>query len=98
MRLRPRRLPTAAVERPDLEPRLRWAGFEASVPADTLPAEGGRWEVFAFVRSGRLRRRRAVFVVADPALVKTVEAAGVRASLSASGRLALDRRVSTAAG
>jgi CDP-glycerol glycerophosphotransferase len=89
MRLTPRRLPTARVARADLEPRLRWAGFETSVPAGALPDAGARWDVLAYVRSGGLRRRRAVFVVDDPALVKTVDAAYVRASLSANGRLAL---------
>jgi hypothetical protein len=63
------------------------------VPAGALPGEV-RWEVFAYVRSGGLRRRRAVFVVDDPALVKTVDIPSaastlVRASLSANGRLAL---------
>jgi CDP-glycerol glycerophosphotransferase len=94
MRLAPRRLPTAPRERTDLEPRLRWAGFETSAPAGALPDEKGRWEVLAYVRSGGLRRRRAVFVVDDPALVQTVDIPStastlVRASLSANGRLAL---------
>jgi CDP-glycerol glycerophosphotransferase len=89
MRLAPRRLPTAPRERTDLEPRLRWAGFETTVRAGALPDENGRWEVFAYVRSGGLRRRRAVFVIDDPALVKTVDVAHVSASLSANGRLAL---------
>jgi CDP-glycerol glycerophosphotransferase len=91
MRLASRRLPTVARERTDLEPRLRWAGFETTVPAGALPGEG-RWEVFAYVRSGGLRRRRAVFVIDDPALVKTVDVAQVRASLAANGRLALTVR------
>jgi hypothetical protein len=91
MRLAPRRLTTAARERTDLEPRLRWAGFETTVPAGALPGEG-RWEVFAYVRSGGLRRRRAVFVIDDPALVRTVHVAQLRASLGANGRLAVTVR------
>jgi CDP-glycerol glycerophosphotransferase len=92
MRLAPRRLATTPVERPDLGPRLRWAGFTTALDVATLPA--GRWELFATVRAGRLRRRRAVFALDDLSLARTVEipaggAAQMRATVSAEGRVAV---------
>jgi CDP-glycerol glycerophosphotransferase len=88
MRLSPRRLATAPDRRTDLEPRLRWAGFRASLDPRTLLDDGeARWELFAYVRSGGLRRRRAVFAVdapqsADVRAGKTL----VRATITGTGR------------
>ena len=92
MRLAPRRLPTTAVERPDLGPRRRWAGFTAALDPATL--RPGRWELFATVRAGRLRRRRAVFAFQDPSLARGVDipadgAPLMRATVSADGRVAV---------
>jgi hypothetical protein len=92
MRLAPRRLSTAPARRADLEPRLRWAGFTASLAPETLRADGdARWELFAHVRAGGLRRRRAVFALDGPSLPRTVDlpAGGdmlMRATVGADGR------------
>jgi hypothetical protein len=88
MRLAPRRLATAPARRNDLEPRLRWAGFRATLDPKTLIDDGdSRWELFAYARSGGLRRRRAVFAVDVPqaADVRAGKAL-VRAAVTASGR------------
>ena len=90
MRFLPTRLATMPVRRPDLEPRLQWSGFRASIaPAALL--EHGDWEIFASVRTGGLRRRRAVFTVEDPALIRTTDVpAGddvlMQVTVSADGR------------
>jgi hypothetical protein len=91
MRLSPARLATMPVRRRDLEPRIQWSGFKASLSPAALLVHGD-WEIFASVRSGGLRRRRAVFVVDDPALVRTVDMpAGddvlMQATVSADGRV-----------
>ncbi|HEX5620670.1 MAG TPA: glycosyltransferase [Solirubrobacteraceae bacterium] len=88
MRFSPRRLATAPTRRSDLEPRLRWAGFRATLDPKTLIEDGAaRWELFAFARSGGLRRRRAVFAVDEPqaADIRAGKAL-VRAAVTASGR------------
>ena len=87
MRLRARRLATSPVERPDLGPRRRWAGFTASLDPATLPP--GRWELFATVRAGRLRRRRAVFALENPSLARDVAVPAMRATVSADGRVSI---------
>jgi hypothetical protein len=90
MRLAPTRLATMPVRRRDLDPRVQWSGFRASIaPAALL--EHGDCELFAYVRSGGLRRRRAIFTVDDPALVRTIDVpAGddvlIQATVSADGR------------
>jgi CDP-glycerol glycerophosphotransferase len=93
-------LATAPGRRADLEPRLSWAGFRASLEPDALRERDGgwtdgRWDLFAYVRSGPVRRRRARFVIADPGLVRTVEVPGpgdalVRATARADGSVCLD--------
>jgi CDP-glycerol glycerophosphotransferase len=88
MRLAPRRFATAPTRRNDLEPRLRWAGFRATLDPKTLIEDGdARWELFAHARSGGLRRRRAVFAVDEPqsADIRAGKAL-VRAAVTASGR------------
>jgi CDP-glycerol glycerophosphotransferase len=88
MRFAPRRLATAPARRNDLEPRLRWAGFRATLDPKTLIDDGdARWELFAYARSGGLRRRRAVFAVDAPqaADIRAGKAL-VRAAVTASGR------------
>jgi CDP-glycerol glycerophosphotransferase len=88
MRFAPRRLATAPARRNDLEPRLRWAGFRATLDPKTLIEDGdARWDLFAYARSGGLRRRRAVFAVDAPqaADVRAGQAL-VRAAVTASGR------------
>jgi CDP-glycerol glycerophosphotransferase len=90
MRFAPTRLATMPLRRRDLEPRVQWSGFRASIaPSALLGSE--EWEIFASVRSGGLRRRRAVFVVDDPSVVRTIDVpAGddvlVQATVSADGR------------
>jgi CDP-glycerol glycerophosphotransferase len=91
MRLAPRRLPTAPARRTDLEPRLRWAGFRASLDPRTLLDDGdARWDLFAYARAGGLRRRRAVFAVDQPraADVKAGKAL-VRAAVAATGEASI---------
>jgi CDP-glycerol glycerophosphotransferase len=95
MRLGRRRLATIAARRSDLEPQLRWTGFRASLRPEALPADAdARWDLVAYVRAGGLRRRRAVFVLADPALARAVDLPGspsalVRASVTPAGRVAI---------
>jgi CDP-glycerol glycerophosphotransferase len=91
MRIAPRRLKTAPARRNDLEPRLRWAGFRATLDPKTLLDDGeARWELFAYARSSGLRRRRAVFSVDGP-LTADVRAgkALVRAAVTAAGKASL---------
>ena len=88
MRFAPRRLATAPTRRNDLEPRLRWSGFRATLDPKTLLDDGAaRWELFAYARSGGLRRRRAVFAVDSPqaADIRAGKAL-VRAAVTAAGR------------
>ena len=88
MRFAPRRLATAPARRNDLEPRLRWSGFRATLDPKTLLDDGpARWDLFAYARSGGLRRRRAVFSVDAPqaADIRAGKAL-VRASVTAAGR------------
>jgi CDP-glycerol glycerophosphotransferase len=88
MRLSPRRLATAPTRRNDLEPRLRWAGFRATLDPRTLLDDGeARWDLFAYARAGGLRRRRAVFTVTHPRVADVrAGTALVRAAVSASGK------------
>jgi CDP-glycerol glycerophosphotransferase len=93
MRLAPTRLATMPVRRRDLDPRVQWSGFRASI-ATTALLEHGECELFAYVRSGGLRRRRAIFTVDDPALVRTIDVpAGddvlIQATVSADGRVTI---------
>ena len=91
MRLAPRRLATAPARRADLEPRLRWAGFRATLDPRTLVDDGDElWELFASVRAGGLRRRRAVFAVDEPCAADLrVGEALVRASVTGTGRASI---------
>ena len=95
-------LATAPGRRGDLDARVSWSGFRASLePGALRDRDGGwtegRWELFAYVRSGPVRRRRARFVIADPELVRTVELSGpgdalIRATVRADGAVSLDVR------
>ena len=92
MRLAPARLATMPVRRHDLEPRLQWSGFRASIAPEALLVEG-EWRLFAYVRHGGLRRRRAVFTLDDPALARTIDipvshTSLVQATVSTDGRVA----------
>lgn len=91
MRLAPRRLRTAPARRTDLEPRLRWSGFRASLDPKSLLDDGdARWDLFAYARAGGLRRRRAVFAVDEPraADVRAGKAL-VRAAVTATGKASI---------
>jgi CDP-glycerol glycerophosphotransferase len=88
MRFAARCLATAPARRNDLEPRLRWAGFRATLDPKTLLDDGdARWELVASARSGGLRRRRAVFSVDGPqsADIRAGQAL-VRAAVTPAGR------------
>jgi CDP-glycerol glycerophosphotransferase len=90
MRLAPARLATRPVRRRDLDPRLQWSGFAAALAPERFDDGGdAEWDLFAYVRVGGLRRRRAVFSVDDPAIVRTIDLPGralVQATVSADGR------------
>jgi len=76
MRLTPSRLATMPARRHDLEPRLQWSGFRAAIAPAALigdEAHDAEWRLFAYVRRGGLRRRRAVFAIDDPAIVQTID-------------------------
>ena len=101
MRFAPQRLRLAPVRRADLEPGRSWSGFQASLDPGELRGDGQwtdqRWELFAYVRTGRVRRRRARFALDDPALVRAVELPGtdealVRAVTTLDGAVRLEVR------
>jgi CDP-glycerol glycerophosphotransferase len=71
MRVASRRFPTGPERRPDLGDGLRWSGFRTKICPEELAAGEGeaRWDAFAYVRSGSLRRRRARFDVDRPVTV-----------------------------
>jgi CDP-glycerol glycerophosphotransferase len=94
MRLGAKVLPTRSARRPDLDPAIGWSGFRAALDVDDLlrdePPGDARWELFAHVRTGPVRRRRAQFVIDDPRHVRAVELPGppdllVQASLDGNG-------------
>ena len=92
MRLASRRFPTRPERRTDLGRDLRWSGFRALIRPEELAQEGpARWDAFAYVHSGPLRRRRARFDIDRPV---TVDAplegdALVRATVAPSGSLSV---------
>ena len=83
-------LPTAPLRRSDLGARRAWAGFEAVLDPAALGA--GRWDLFVVARAGGLRRRRARFALATPALVGALDLAlpGARLSVTADGALRVE--------
>ena len=88
MRLAPSRLATMPVRRRDLDPRLQWSGFRASIAPEALTGDG-EWQLFAYMRRGGLRRRRAVFTLDDPALARTIDLPAdtlMQATISPDGR------------
>lgn len=90
LRVASRRLPTLLERRPDLDRDARWAGFRAVIRPAELAAEGeGRWDAFAYVHAGPVRRRRMRFEVDRPATVDAPIADGalVRATATAGGAL-----------
>ncbi len=100
MRVAAQELRTAPIRRGDLDTEIAWSGFRASLDPDELRAGRAwtdqRWEVFAYVRTGWVRRRRARFAIDDPELVHTVElpASGavlVRASTTSDGAVSWTR-------
>jgi len=101
MRFAAQRLRIAPVRRGDLDPDVSWSGFRAALDPAALRGGGAwadqRWELFAYVRTGRVRRRRARFAIEDPALVRTVELPGsdevlARATATADGAVSVDVR------
>ena len=92
IRVASRRFPTRPARRPDLEPDLAWSGFRTAIrPADVLAAGEGRWDVFAYVSTGLIRRRRARFEIERP-VTADVPAGGdvlVRAAATAGGALSV---------
>ena len=77
MRLTAIRLPTRSTHRPDATARtqqalqdLSWSGFEATLDPARLRRAGrwseGRWELYAYIRAGSLRRYRARFLLDGP--------------------------------
>ena len=92
MRIASRRFPTGPERRNDLGHALRWAGFRTMVRPGELAAEGeGRWDAFAYVRSGPLRRRRARFDIERPVTVDAPLEGDtlVRATAAPSGALSV---------
>lgn len=98
MRFAPTVLPTHPARRPDLDPEIGWSGFRAALDVDDLLRDetpgDARWEIFAYVRTGPVRRRRAQFVIDDPRHVRAVEIPGppdllVQASIDGSGHARL---------
>jgi CDP-glycerol glycerophosphotransferase len=92
MRVASRRFPTGPERRNDLGDALRWSGFRTMIRPAELAAEGeARWDAFAFVQSGRLRRRRARFDVDRPVAVDAPPEgdALVRAVVASSGALSV---------
>jgi CDP-glycerol glycerophosphotransferase len=93
LRVASRRLPTRPAKRPDLEPDLTWSGFRTAIRADDVAADGDatRWDVFAYVRTGLIRRRRARFDVDRPACaeLEAPDGALVRAVATAAGTVSV---------
>jgi CDP-glycerol glycerophosphotransferase len=97
MRLAPLRLRTCSRQCPDAPDAVAWSGFEATLDVGALRGQDGwedaTWEVYAFVRAGLVRRRRARFVL-DPAPAPAVglvapEQIAVGAAAADDGRLTL---------
>ena len=92
MRIASRRFPTRPERRLDLRRDLRWSGFRTTIRPAELAADGeARWDAFAYVHSGPLRRRRARFDIDRPVTVDApVEGdALVRAVATPSGALSV---------
>jgi CDP-glycerol glycerophosphotransferase len=102
MRLAPLWLRTRPEHCPDAPEAVAWAGFEATLDASALRRgrhwEDGTWELYAYVRTGLVRRRRARFVVEPPPApalaVIGPERVAVRAAAGADGRATLQVRPS----
>jgi CDP-glycerol glycerophosphotransferase len=99
MRLAPQRLATIQVRRRDLPARLGWAGFEATFDPLDLPEPGvwedERWELFANVRVGAVRRRRARFSFAEDVRTLDLPTDGThltRVAVGADGAVRIERR------
>jgi CDP-glycerol glycerophosphotransferase len=73
-RLAATRMPTDAVQRPDLDPSLTWSGFKARIDPARLRGDGV-WELGLQVRARGLRRRRSRFVVDAPRAESAVDVA-----------------------
>ena len=92
LRVASRRLPTRPARRRDLEAELGWSGFHTAIRrADVAGDDERRWDVFAYVSTGLIRRRRTRFAVDRPCTLDlpTDDRALVRATAALGGAVTI---------
>jgi CDP-glycerol glycerophosphotransferase len=97
LRLSALRIPTGPIRRADLAGGYAWSGFEAALDPRALRSGDGAWDLYATTSVGRLRRRRAKFLLGSPQLIGAVDLDGgegvrMRLLVTSDGALRVDVR------